>query len=94
MPPTEHSGDKLRTESTTTTAFCDSEIQHVATSATQNHLSDSVGNDDELGDVPPAIPGTVGDLRVTTSSTFPAKIPASSGAGSTRSSYGVGVCRP
>ena len=78
MLPTEHSGDKLLT-STTTTAFCDSEVQHVATSATQNGLSETLGNDDELGNVPPAIPGTVGKLRDTTSPTAPTTISASSG---------------
>ena len=50
----------------------------MATSATQNHLSETVG--DEFGDVPPTIQSTVGELRDTTSSTFPATIPASSGA--------------
>ena len=36
MPPTEHSGNTLRTESTTTTAYGDPEIQHVAASGTQD----------------------------------------------------------
>ena len=80
MPPTEHSRDKLPAQSTTTTAFGDSEVQHVATSATQDVFSETVGDDDKLVDVPPAIPGTVGEMRDTTSSTVPTTIPGSAGA--------------
>ena len=43
-------------------------------------FSETVGNEDELGDVPPAIPGTVGELRDTTSSTVPTTISGSFGA--------------
>ena len=39
MLPTEHSGDKLPTQSTTTTAFGGLEVQHVAESATQDVFS-------------------------------------------------------
>ena len=40
---------RLTTQSTTTTAFGGSEVQHVAASATQDVFSETVGNEDELG---------------------------------------------
>ena len=80
MPPTQHSGEKLPTQGITTTAFDGSEVQHVAGRTTQDVFSETMGNEDELGDVPSAIPSTFGKLRDTTSSTVPATIPWSSGA--------------
>ena len=78
MPPTKHSSEKLP-QSTTMAALGDSEVQHVATSATKDDLSQSAGNQDEVADLAPRNSRHGWRIGRHHFSTFPAMIPASSG---------------